>query len=322
MEEAIKNFPQQFEFVPEVVNETNLKKSDKFIICGMGASHLGASILKRENPTLDLLIHRDYGLPRVPEYFLKNALIILSSYSGDTEEVLDVAKLGKEKGLTLAIVATDGKLLEFARDNNIPFIKFPDTKIEPRMALGFSMIALARLMQDSNLEEKIKFSGNRIDPQDSREVGEDLATVLRDKIPLVYSSTLNLPLAYIWKIKFNETGKIPAFYNCFPELNHNEISGFDMHDNTEELSEKFNPIFLTDDEDDERIKKRMDIMEQLFLDRSINVTRIPLEGDNTFTKIFRSALLAEWTALNLANYYGEPDAETPLISEFKKKMGQ
>ncbi len=322
MEEAIKKFPQEFEFVPEVVNETNLIKTDKFIVCGMGGSHLGASILKRDNPYLDLLIHRDYGLPRVPEYFLKSALIILSSYSGNTEEVLDVAKLAKEKKLSLAVIAKDGELLKFAVDNNVPFIKIPETKIEPRMAIGFNVIALARLIQDSNLEERIKFSGNRIDPQDSREVGEDLARVLKDKIPIVYSSTVNLPIAYIWKIKFNETGKIPAFYNSFPELNHNELSAFDMHGNTEELCENFNVIFLTDKDDDERIKKRMDIMEELLVEKSINVTRIPIEGDNTFTKVFRSSLLAEWTALNLANYYGEPDSETPIIADFKKRMSK
>lgn len=320
MEEAIKKFPQQFEFEPEIVNLIKLKKHDKFIVCGMGGSSLGAWLLKRDNPNLDLLIHRDYGLPRVPEYFLKNSLIILSSYSGNTEEVIDTAHLAKEKGLSLAVIAQSGELLQFAKDNEISYISLPNTEVEPRMAIGFTLVALARLIGNERLEEQIKFSGSRLDPNEGRAVGEDLARVLINKIPIVYSSTLNISLAYNWKIKFNETAKIPAFYNVFPELNHNELSGFDINDNDSGLSEKFNPIFLTDQDDNERIKKRMDVMEQLFLDRKINVTRIPIDGNDPFSKIFRSILLGEWTALNLAKHYGSQDAKTPLIAEFKKKM--
>ncbi len=322
MKEAIKNFPQQFEFEPEVANTEKLKKHDKFIVCGMGGSSLGAWLLKRDNPYLDLLLHRDYGLPRVPDYFLKEALIILSSYSGNTEEVLDTAQKCKEKGLSTAIITDSGELLQFAKDNKIPYIDLPNTGVEPRMAIGFTMIALVRLMGDANLEEKIKFSGSRLDPNEEKAVGEDLARVLIDKIPLIYSSTLNMPLAYNWKIKFNETAKIPAFYNIFPEFNHNELSGFDINDKSKILSERFNPIFLTDEDDGPRIKKRMDVMEQLFLDRKINVTRIPIEGKNAMSKIFRSILLGEWTALNLAKHYGSLDAKTPLIAEFKKKIAE
>lgn len=322
MEDAIKHFPQQFEFNPKVENEDRLSRKNKFIVSGMGGSHLGAWLLKMYDPNLDLLIHRDYGLPRVPEYFLKESLIILSSYSGDTEEVLDCADMCLKRGYSLAVVAGSGKLLDFARTNHLPYITLPVTGIEPRMAIGFTMIALSRFMHDERMEEQIKFYGNRISPTEGQAVGEDLAKVLVGKIPLVYSSTLNLPVAYNWKIKFNETAKIPAFYNVFPEFNHNELSGFDVVDSTADLSSKFNPIFLVDNEDHPRIKERMNIMERLFLDRKINVTRIPFEGENVFAKIFRSVLIGEWASLTLAKHYGVPDAKTPLIAEFKKKMSE
>jgi glucose/mannose-6-phosphate isomerase len=320
MEEAIKKFPQQFEFVPVIENEAQLKKHSKFIVAGMGGSSLGAWLLKRDNPFLDLLLHRDYDLPRVPEYFLKESLLILSSYSGNTEEVLDCGRYGKEHGLSMAVVSDGGELIQFAKDYNLPYIDLPNTGVEPRMAIGFTMIALAKLMQDDALLERIKFAGNRVDPNEGRAVGEDLARILQGKIPLIYSSTINMPIAYNWKIKFNETGKIPAFFNVFPEFNHNELSGFDMLDKNKELNEKFNAIFLVDEEDHVRIKKRMDVMERMFLDRGINVTRIPIDGRDTLSKIFRSVLLGEWVALNVAHYYGEPDAKTPLIAEFKKRM--
>lgn len=320
MEEAIKKFPQQFEFVPEIINEDKLSNKDKFVLVGMGGSHLGAWLLKRHDPLLDMLIHRDYGLPRVPEYFLKESLIILSSYSGDTEEVLDSGAECLKKGYSMAVVASGGELIDFAKENKLPYIVLPQTGIEPRMAIGFTMIALARFIRNKEMEELIKFSGNRISPTEGEAVGIDLARVLLNKTPIIYSSTLNMPIAYNWKIKFNETAKIPSFYNVFPELNHNELSSYDIVSGTKSLSEKFNPIFLIDEDDHPKIKKRMDIMERLFLDRGINVTRIPLEGTNAFTKVFRAAILGEWVALNLAKNYGVPDAKTPLIAEFKKLL--
>ncbi|MDO8492151.1 MAG: SIS domain-containing protein [bacterium] len=322
MEDAIRDFPQQFDFEPKIENEDKLAKKDKFIVCGMGGSHLGAWLLKRHNPNLDLLLHRDYGLPRVPEYFLRESLIILSSYSGNTEEVLDVGRLAFGKGLSLAVIADSGELLDFAKENEIPYIDLPNTGIEPRMAVGFTMLAIARLMQDGELEEEVRKAGKQVEPSLNKETGERLAEKLVDKKIVVYSSTLNLPLAYNWKIKFNETAKIPASYNVFPELCHNELSGYDAVDLTSGLSRDTHVLILMDAEDDPRILKRMKILKSILNDKKIPASEITISGESALTKIFNSILLAEWVALTLAHHYGVSDAKTPLIAEFKKRMSE
>ena len=89
MREAIKNFSQQFDFTPVVENEAQLKRSGKFVVAGMGGSHLAAGLLKVWNPYLDIVIHREYGLPAIEEKDLQSRLCIASSYSGNTEEVID-----------------------------------------------------------------------------------------------------------------------------------------------------------------------------------------------------------------------------------------
>ena len=320
MEDAIRNFPKQFEFEPEVINADKLTKHDKFILCGMGGSHLGAWLLKRHNPYIDLLIHRDYGLPRVPEYFLKESLIVLSSHSGNTEEVLDVGKAAIEKKLSLAAIADSGELLDFAKANNLPYIDLPNIDIEPRMAVGFAMIAIARLIGNSTLLNEIREVGRKISPEQWKEEGEILATHLIGRQPIVYASALNLPLAYNWKIKFNETAKIPASFNVFPELCHNELSGYDITDGTKELSERMHVVILSDDEDYIRIKKRIMILEGLLLERSIPSSIVPVVGESALQKVFNNILMAEWVAITLAHHYGVPDAKTPLIAEFKRRM--
>src|SRR3989344_3197261 len=108
MEEAIKNFPQQFLYEPEILNGDKLAKKDIALVLGMGGSHLAADLIAAYRPDVDIIVHSDYGLP-FPETVLQNALIIASSYSGNTEEVLDGLRIAIEKGLPTAAIAIGGK---------------------------------------------------------------------------------------------------------------------------------------------------------------------------------------------------------------------
>src|SRR3989344_3814624 len=146
--EAIKSLEKQLQYQPELVNGDKLGKYDRFIFVGMGGSALGPDLLRVSNPELDILIHRDYGLPDLPDKVLQNSLIILNSYSGNTEEVLSAFKLALSKGLSMAAVSIGGKLLELARQNSIPYIEIPDWGLEPRMALGLNLRAFLKVLGD------------------------------------------------------------------------------------------------------------------------------------------------------------------------------
>lgn len=315
MEEAIRDFPEQFKWQAEIVNAEKLAlghQVSKWIICGMGGSALAAGLLKVAEPKLDLLIHRDYGLPRVPDYFLQESLIILSSYSGNTEEVLDMARLGLEQKLNLAVITTGGALLEFAQTNNLPYVQLPDTHIQPRSALGYGLRALAKLTGQA-MPDQLELVDQEIN-------GKNLAEKIRGKIPLIYSSTINLPLAYNWKIKFNETGKIPAFYNVLPELNHNEMTGFDGSLARAELNKQFYALFLTDKDDDPRISQRFQILETMYRDRGLITETLPLGGPTIWQKIFNSLLLADWAAYYTARLNNDEPERVDMVEEFKKLL--
>lgn len=318
MQDAIKNFPGQFLFNPEIKNHGKLLKYKWYIVAGMGGSHLAADLLKAANPNLPLFVHRNYGLPDVPDEVLKNSLIIISSYSGNTEEAIDTYKQAKEKNIPLAAISIGGKLLTMAEADGIPYVKMPDTGIQPRSALGFSMKALLALMQENQALADIAKLSEILNPESVENDGKELAEKLYGHVPVIYSSQVNEPIAYNWKIKFNETGKIPAFYNVFPELNHNEMTGFDAKEKNRNLSEKFYFILLRDAADHPRIQKRMEILKKLYQDRKLPVIEIQIEGQHIFHKIFSSLVLADWAAYHTALLYGlEPEA-VPMIEEFKK----
>lgn len=321
MEEQITHFTEQFAWEPEIIHSEYLAEHPShFIVCGMGGSHLATRLLLRHDPTLNLSIHSDYGLPREPIGRLHSALIVASSYSGETEETLDSAEKAIDAGLSVAVITTGGALAKFAEKHALPLILIPKQNVEPRMAVGAGMLALAKLMKTPDLEAEIRKVGMGIEVEKGRVEGETLAKRLNHSIPLIYSSTLDMPLAYFWKIAFNETGKIPAFYNVFPEVCHNELSGFDSSESARPLSTNFHILLLNDSDNYPRIDKRMHVMQGLLAGRGIGVTNVELVGSNSIEKALYGILAGVWTALALAKEYQAPDSATPLIADFKRIM--
>ncbi|HAS80758.1 MAG: Bifunctional phosphoglucose/phosphomannose isomerase [Candidatus Nomurabacteria bacterium GW2011_GWE1_32_28] len=318
MYESIKNFNKQFLYEPETINEENLFKKSNFIVVGMGGSALAPLLLKKYKPEISIMIHNNYGLPQISKKELENSLIILSSYSGNTEEVLDAFQKAKENNLSMAVISVGGKLLSLAKENGIPYIKLPNTGIQPRMALGYSIKAFLKLIGDEDGLKEISKLSEILNPNDYEETGKIFAKKLKNYVPIIYTSSNNLSIVYNWKIKLNETGKIPSFYNVLPELNHNEMTGFDVVDATKELSNKFYFIILKDEEDDERIINRMNILEKLYKDRNLKVEIIEIKGNDIWHKIFSSLVLADWTAYYTALEYEQDPEQVPMVEELKK----
>ena len=318
MEEAIRNFAKQFEYEPEIKNAEKLGEFEKFVLVGMGGSHLQGEILQAVCPALDLVVHRDYGLPKLSENILKNSLFVASSYSGNTEETISAFEEAIEKGYPVAVSSIGGTLIELAKQHEVPYVQIPDTGIQPRSALGFTFKVLAKLTGQEEALREAATLASQLAPEDYEEQGKKLAATLKGRVPVIYSSRRNEAVAYNWKIKCNETGKIPAFYNVFPELNHNEMTGYDVTDSTRSLVENFHFVFLKDNEDHPRIQKRMEVLEKQLSRRGLSVEVVNLEGPTQLFKIFSSLLLADWTAFYTAWQYERDPEQVPMIEEFKK----
>lgn len=320
MRDAIINFPKQFAFEPNVHFQENLFKTNKFLLCGMGGSHLAADLCPMFNSGVDLLIHSDYGLPRLSEEEISNRLIIASSYSGTTEEVLDGFQLALQKRLPCAVITTGGILLDIAKKHQTPFVQMPDKGIQPRSALGLSFRSLLALIGDRKTLQETRVLSEILDPLHDELRGKELAVSMKDKIPILVASAKNRPIAYHWKTKMNETGKIPAFFNVIPELNHNEMNGFDRKGGAGELSERFYFIFLLDNEDHPKNQRRMKILKQLYEERGLPVIEIEMKGRTLGEKIFSSTMLADWISLAIAELYGCESERVPLVQKFKEMM--
>ena len=313
----IKNFNKQFEYEPRIENSAKLKRRfNKFVIAGMGGSHLAGDLLKVWRPELDLVVWPNYGLP--PLKNLRERLVIVSSYSGNTEEAIDAFLRARKFRVPVAVVASGGKLLKLAAEHKVPYVAMPDIHVQPRLSTGLGLKSILALMGEKKALVELGELATKLKPGRYEEPGRNLAKTLHGSIPIIYSSLRNLPIAYNWKIKFNETGKIPAFCNFFSELNHNEMTGFDIAHSTTALSHRLHFVFLKDRDDDRRVAHRMTVTEGLLRKRGFRIENVLLHGVNVWEKIFNALLLADWGSYYTAQLYNVEAEQVPMVEEFKR----
>ncbi len=301
-------------------------KFESIMISGMGGSALPGNVLRifinstykgSTEKRLQVFQNRFYNLP-VEAY--GNCLNIISSYSGNTEETISAFQECLDNNLPCVGISNGGKVKEMCLANNIPHIElpYPFDNFQPRMATGYSVLAMFKLLINSNL---IKFDVSQLDGASEKlrlrmdeleESGKKLAKKLVGKTPIIYSGTRFKSIANIWKIKINENSKTPAFWGFFPELNHNEMVGF-----TNPQS-KFFFVMLLDEEDHPQNIKRFKVMKDLMAKKGMESEIIKITGEDVFEKVFTSLCLGDWASYYLALEYGIDPTPVDMVEEFKE----
>lgn len=314
LENTIKNFPQQFkEIATRGVEQKFSQIPERIVICGMGGSGLPAQLIKLFGSRTPIEVRKNYA----PEHFPAKSAVICISYSGNTEETLSCYHQALKQDIPLLAITTGGKLKEKAKkEKNL--IEIPKSDIQPRWATGLLLGALFLVLKNSQIilnppqEETLNELPEKISPLKLKKEGESIASFLKEKVPLVYTSTKNKALGYYWKIAINENTKRHAFNNVFPEMNHNEIEGY------KHKGKDFAPIVLSDREDHAKIKKRMSKFKEVLTGRNIKTKMVDISRASIFEKISASIILANWTVYHLAQKKGVDPEPVKLIEKFKK----
>ena len=199
----------------------------------------------------------------------------------------------------------------------MPFVVVPDTGIQPRQATGFMLRGLLALIGDKSGLSATRQLVAALDAGRFEAEGKALAKKVKGHVPVIYASIRNEALAHSWKIKFNENGKVPAFYNVFPELNHNEMTGFDVIRSTKPLSSNFHFILLDDPADHDQNRKRVRVTARLLEKRKFPTTTVEVPTGDRYEAMFRNLLLADWATYHTALLYGAEPELVPMVEEFK-----
>ncbi|OGZ61371.1 MAG: hypothetical protein A3F94_02285 [Candidatus Spechtbacteria bacterium RIFCSPLOWO2_12_FULL_38_22] len=272
----------------------------------MGGSALPGLLLESLMASEKITVHRDYELP---QNITKNTFVVVMSYSGNTEEAISAYKTAKKQNLPLAAVASGGELEKLTQKDKTAYIKVP-SEIQPRIALGYQFMALVELTKAPK-PQNINIDAKKIE-QDAKLLAKKINT----SIPLFYASTQNKALAYIAKIQTNETAKRHAFYNIFPELNHNELEAWNMEHEAWNM-EQFVIIMLKDKSDDKRIVRKMNLTAKLIEKKGYHVKVVDVSNVNWYNKVIHSVLFTNWLSYYLAIDAGIDPKPVNLIEEFK-----
>jgi glucose/mannose-6-phosphate isomerase len=328
LRDIIKNIPDQLVQGLDLAKDVEVKGKFKAIeISGMGGSALPGNLLRiylsqlfRQNPTgnhrFGIYQNRFYNLPH--EAF-DNCLNVVSSYSGNTEETVASFEEALENSLPCVGIAAGGKILEMCREKNIPFVKMPEG-VQPRMMTATNFAAVFQLLVNSGMIEdrrkEFEETAQMLKKQgvEFEESGKKNAREVMGKTPVVYASTRYKSLAMIWKIMFNENAKTPAFWNFFPELNHNEMVGFTRS------NAKFHLVVLRDSGDDPRNLKRFEKTVGILKDYGVGATVVDMPEDGTLFRIFATLQIGCWVSYYLALEYGIDPTPVEMVEELKEQL--
>ncbi|MEK9174186.1 MAG: SIS domain-containing protein, partial [Patescibacteria group bacterium] len=277
-------------------------------------------VTKRQGSVLPALYqNRSYGIPvGIPE----NTLHILCSYSGNTEETLESFDAAQAQNLPCIVLSAGGELERRAKEAGVPHILLPIPSIgfQPRMGTGFFIGVLVQILINQemipDIREEILLDAESVivELPTIEEAGKTLSAKLVGKTPVIYAPESLRGLAMIWKIKFNENAKTPAFYNAFPELNHNEMVGFTLP------QAKFFVIMLRDPDDHKRNQKRFDLTAELLREQGLEVEILDMQGISLYSRVLMSIALGDFTSYYLALAYGQDPTPVDMVEKFKKLL--
>lgn len=331
MYNLVAGFPKQWLDAVSLTENLQLSvdPSDvrNILIIGMGGSAIGGDLIKAYSANscpVPVEVNRHYS---VPGWVDKHTLVITSSYSGNTEETLTATAAALDRNAKVICVTSGGKLKDIAEHRKLDHIIIP-SGMQPRAALAVSFIPQYRIFEllgytgegDDTLVEAGRFLQKKAEqlsnPASSSAL--ELADKIKDTLPIIYSdATLMAPVNLRWRGQFEENAKTLAYGNLFPEMNHNEIVGWE---NIKHLNNKISVILLQDRDDNPRIKLRMKIIGELIGDSLAGYHILESDGPNRLARMFSLVHLADWTSFYLSILYGSDPTPVEKIDLLKQRL--
>ena len=299
------------------------------VVAGMGGSALAADIAKvllQPVVTIPFEVVKGYELPA---YVNESTLVIASSHSGNTEEAVACLEEAIRRGAQIGVTSTGGRLRDIAAEHTITFAGMPhDT--QPRMAMFYNLRCILALLHNFGLAtqgllDEIAASAAWLQEESAswaKTVGveqnyaKQLALLAVGKTPVIYGGTLTAPVAYKWKISWNENAKNVAFWNYYPEFNHNEFLGWTSHP----VEKPFVVFDLRSNMEHAQVTKRFELSDRLLSGMRPKANVVQMQGDTLIKQLLWGCVLADFVSIYVAILNNVDPTQVDLIEKFKKEL--
>jgi len=318
---SLESFHEQLSYVLSNYKNHGLK-ADQFanlVIGGLGGSGIGGAIAKgwlREEMPIPVEVVNDYALPG---YVSDKSLVILGSYSGNTEETLSMYEDAQKRGATILVITAGGQILDHAKANNLTHYII-ESGFQPRMALGYSLgfllLVLAELI-GQDIRQDLEGSVESLQDNDklkglARELEKKFAKNLGQRYTIICDQAF-YGVAVRFQQQLNENSKCEAFVNVLPESNHNVIESY-----YGQLPSNF---IMLNSGNNERVSARFDFVIGLLERENNKVASLRTDG-LTLTGMFDIIHALDWFSIYLTEPLERDPMEIDNIISLKEYLSE
>lgn len=302
------------------------KNFKRVLVCGMGGSALGGRVIQHfaaASAKASIEVSTNYNLPA---YVNNETLVIVSSYSGNTEETVSSLEQAIAKKLPVFVIAAGGKLAEMAGANSLPIYKIDphfNPSGQPRLAVGYSIGGMFGAMAhcgvvgvpDSEIQEVVEFLKGKKSEAVSR--AEELAKTIQGKLPILVASEHLVGAAHVAKNQINESAKSFSAAFDIPELNHHLMEGLK---NPSDVTQKLLFIFYESSLYHERVQKRYPLTKDVVEKNNASTFLVKMNGKNKLEQVFELIQIGSYVCAYLGALYKEDAIAIPWVDYFKEKL--
>jgi len=204
--------------------------------------------------------------------------------------------------------------------------------LPPRAALGYSAVmllgALSALGLTPDMSESLHETVNLLkvlvvkygEENPTREnPAKEMAHSLHGRLVALYASSAILePAAVRWRGQIEENAKNLAFHHLLPEMDHNELVGWEF---PAEALRQIGVVFLRDRGDHSQVQRRFDLTKEIVARRSQVVHEVWSQGESLLARIFSVICLGDFVSFYLACLNEVDPTPVPAIETLKQRLG-
>lgn len=335
MYDWIKGFPDQVEEAVRIGTSARIRVSTRgirnIVLAGLGGSAIGGDLLRSYlsgSLAVPFIVNRHYTLPVFVD---RSTLLIVSSYSGNTEETIAAHREAIRRKAKILCVTTGGQTATIATRHQQPVLKIP-AGLQPRAALGYSFFPLLVVFSSLKLipkkEKEIKetldvlrrMTADWSDPASPENAPLRLAEAVKGNFPIVYSSVEHFDAVGLrWRGQIAENAKQLGFGHVLPEMNHNELVGWKA---LPDLLKRFHVVFLRDKQTHKRVAMREEITKSILTGKAGGVHEVWSQGESLLARMFSLVYFGDWFSLYLACLNRENPTPVEVIDQLKSELAK
>ena len=319
---SLNNQLKDAKSIAKTIKIKNITPFSHIVITGLGGSGIGGGIVKDlvyNTIKLPITLNKGYELPACVD---ENTLVIVSSFSGNTEETVICLKQAIEAKSSIFCITSGGQVLDIAQKEGLDYIQLPEAK-SPRTMLGYSITQMVFALKAYGLLDSVDLSAQMtkaielIETQQLKiqEMALDLAKFFYKKTPVLYSVDGFSGVCERFRQQINENAKMLCWHHIVPEMNHNELVGWtEKHDNIAVL-------FMRNSSDHRRNAVRIDLNREIVAKYSETKDIYSL-GENHLERTIFWIHLGDWVSVFLSEMNAVDPVEVNVIDFLKSELGK